>query len=100
MNINPRSIFQFLICFLVSSSLLAQTTSIKKSPPLSEATPQSVGISPERLKKLDAMLEESIKNEELPGLVALIVRNGMKVVQFGLADRQPTSDNMWIVAAK
>ena len=33
-------------------------------------------------------------------LEALIVRQGMKVVQFGLADRQPTSDNMWIVAAK
>ncbi|MCR9016840.1 serine hydrolase domain-containing protein [Aquiflexum gelatinilyticum] len=88
MNINPRSIFQFLLCFLVSSSLLAQTTSIKKSPPLSEAPPQSVGISPERLKKLDAMLEESIKNEELPGLVALIVRNGKIVYHSakGFAD--------------
>jgi CubicO group peptidase (beta-lactamase class C family) len=88
MKINPRSIFQFLLCFLVSSSLLAQTPSIKKSPPLSEATPQSVGISPERLKKLDAMLEESIKNEELPGLVALIVRNGKIVYHSakGFAD--------------
>ncbi|MCH6201040.1 beta-lactamase family protein [Aquiflexum sp. LQ15W] len=88
MNINPRSILPFLLCFLVSSSLLAQTPSIKKSPPLSEATPQSVGISPERLKKLDAMLEESIKNEELPGLVALIVRNGKIVYHSakGFAD--------------
>jgi CubicO group peptidase (beta-lactamase class C family) len=88
MNINPRSILPFLLCFLVSSSLLAQTTSIKKSPPLSEATAQSVGISPERLKKLDAMLEESIKNEELPGLVALIVRNGKIVYHSakGFAD--------------
>ncbi|MCL6259322.1 beta-lactamase family protein [Aquiflexum sp. TKW24L] len=67
---------------------MAQTTSLKKSPPLSEATPQSVGISPERLKKLDAMLEESIKNEELPGLVALIVRNGKIVYHSakGFAD--------------
>lgn len=88
MKINPKSIFQFLLCFMVSSSLLAQTTSIKKSPPLSEAAAQSVGISPERLKKLDAMLEESIKNEELPGLVALIVRNGKIVYHSakGFAD--------------
>ena len=88
MNINPRSIFQFLLCFLISSSLLAQTPSIKKSPPLSEASPQSVGISPERLKKLDAMLEESVKNEELPGLVAMIVRNGKIVYHSakGFAD--------------
>ncbi|MCS4434276.1 serine hydrolase domain-containing protein [Aquiflexum gelatinilyticum] len=88
MNINPRSILFFFLCFLVSSSLLAQTTSIKKSPPLSEAAAQSAGISTERLKKLDAMLEESIKNEELPGLVALIVRNGKIVYHSakGFAD--------------
>ena len=88
MNINPRSILHLLLCFLISSSLLAQTPSIKKSPPLSEASPQSVGISPERLKKLDAMLEESVKNEELPGLVAMIVRNGKIVYHSakGFAD--------------
>jgi CubicO group peptidase (beta-lactamase class C family) len=88
MNINPRSILHLLLCFLVSSSLLAQTPSFKKSPPLSEASPQSAGISTERLKKLDAMLEESIKKEELPGLVAMIVRNGKIVYHSakGFAD--------------
>lgn len=62
--------------FLLINLSFAQTPSQKKSPPLSEATPQSVGISPDRLKKLDAMLEESMKNDENPGLVALVARNG------------------------
>lgn len=86
-SIFKKSIFIFVFQFVCILGI-AQTTSIKKSPPLSEATPQSVGISPERLKKLDAMLEESIKNEELPGLVALIVRNGKIVYQSakGFAD--------------
>jgi CubicO group peptidase (beta-lactamase class C family) len=64
------------VLFLLINLSFAQTPSQKKSLPLSEATPQSVGISPERLKKLDAMLEESMKNEENPGLVALVARNG------------------------
>lgn len=61
---------------LIANPGWTQTASIKKSLPLSEASPQSVGISPERLKKLDAMLEEAIQNNEIPGLVALVARNG------------------------
>ncbi|MCH6232355.1 serine hydrolase domain-containing protein [Cognataquiflexum rubidum] len=86
------SIFKKFILVLVFPLVcmhgIAQTTSIKKSPPLSEAAAQSAGISPERLKKLDGMLEESVKNEELPGLVALIVRNGKIVYHSakGFAD--------------
>ena len=73
-----RASFTTILFFLISLTF-AQTPSQKKSPPLSEATPQSVGISPDRLKKLDAMLEESVESGEIPGAVALIVRNG-KVV--------------------
>ncbi|WP_194976797.1 serine hydrolase domain-containing protein [Aquiflexum lacus] len=73
-----RSCFTIILLFLINLTI-AQTHSQKKSPPLSEGTPQSVGISPDRLKKLDAMLEESVKSGEIPGMVALIVRNG-KVV--------------------
>jgi CubicO group peptidase (beta-lactamase class C family) len=76
-----------LLFFLIYIAI-AQTPSSKKSPTLSEATPQSVGISAERLKKLDAMLEEAVKNDEIPGLVALVARNGKIVYHTakGLAD--------------
>jgi CubicO group peptidase (beta-lactamase class C family) len=66
-----------LIIFALTS--FAQTPSLKKSPLLSEATPLSQGLSSEKLKMLDAMLEESVSSGEIPGVVALIVRNG-KVV--------------------
>ena len=68
-----------------------QTSSQKKSPPLSEATPQSVGISPERLKKLDAMLEEAIQKDEIPGLVALVARNG-KIVYHTAKGKADAAD--------
>ncbi len=53
--------------------LNAQT---KKSPLLAEAQPSAVGMSAERIKKIDQMLEEAISEGQVPGLVAMIVRNG------------------------
>jgi len=75
-----RAYFTLSLFFIINLTF-AQTSSQKKSPTLSEATPQSVGISPDRLKKLDGMLEESMKNDENPGLVALVARNG-KIVYY------------------
>ena len=67
---------------------VAQTTSIKFSPPLAEATPESVGISSERLARIDDMLEQAVSKEDLPGIVALIARNGKIVFHnaYGMAD--------------
>lgn len=46
------------------------------------------GISQERLVKLDAMLEEVIKKEQVPGLVAMVVKDGKIVYHSakGFAD--------------
>lgn len=68
----------------------AQTKSIKHSPPLSEASPSSVGISEERLKWVDNMLEQSVAEGDIPGAVALIARNGKIVYHkaFGMADTE------------
>ncbi len=71
---------------------IAQTPTQKKSLPLSESTPQSVGISPDRLKKLDAFLEESIKNGENPGLVALIAKKGKIIYHTAKGSSDATSD--------
>ena len=82
-----------LLLLLFSACVIsvgAQTTSIKKSPPLTEASPQSQGVSPERLDRIGAMCEAAIENGEVPGIVALVARNGKIVYHkaFGMADNQ------------
>jgi CubicO group peptidase (beta-lactamase class C family) len=77
-------------CLLLSHLLVAQTKSAKSTPPLSEGTPESVGFSAERLARLDNIFQQSITNNELPGIVALVARNGKIVYHkaFGMADNQ------------
>lgn len=81
---------KLLIVFLLvlSFSANAQTKSINKSPPLSAGTPESVSMSSERLERIDNMFTEAVSNNEIPGVVALIVRNGKIVYHkaFGMAD--------------
>lgn len=60
-----------LTCFLYS-----QTNSEQKTPPLSQGSPIAQGMSPERLSKIDAMLKTTVADGKLPGVVALIARNG------------------------
>ena len=77
---------------LISISLptLAQTRSTRKSPPLSEASPESVGMSSERLAELDTMCRQAIAKGDLPGVVALVVRNGKIIYNkgFGMAENE------------
>ncbi|MDP3435556.1 MAG: serine hydrolase domain-containing protein [Bacteroidota bacterium] len=82
-------IFTFLVLFIFTG-LTAQTKSQKKSPVLTEASPESVGISSERLARIDQMCAEAVKNGDVPGIVSLIARNG-KIVHwkaYGMADNQ------------
>jgi len=82
-------IFTFLVLFFFTG-LTAQTKSQKKSPVLTEASPESVGISSERLARIDQMCAEAVKNGDVPGIVSLVTRNG-KIVHwkaYGMADNQ------------
>jgi len=71
-------------------SINAQTKSIKNSPVLTEGTPESVGMSAERLARIETMCAEAVAKGEIPGIVALVARNGKIVYYkaFGKADSQ------------
>lgn len=82
----------FLTLFVVVSTvcLIGQTKSAQKSPVLTEGTPESVGLSAGRLARVDSMCANAVKNNEVPGIVSLVIRNG-KIVHwkaYGMADNQ------------
>jgi CubicO group peptidase (beta-lactamase class C family) len=84
----------------------AQTKSIQKSAPLTPATPESAGMSSERLDRIDAMCQEAVKSGDLPGIVALVARNGKIVFHeaYGMADntssRKMKEDDIFRIASQ
>ena len=82
----------FLILLLILSieGSNGQTKSIRKSLILTEGAPESVGMSAERLARIDSLCVRSVKNGDIPGVVSLIVRKGKIVFwkAYGMADNQ------------
>ena len=81
-----------LIAFLFGSSLslCAQTKSIKSSPALTESSASSVGMSSERLTRIETLCANAVADGEVPGIVALVAREGKIVFfkAFGKSDNQ------------
>ena len=80
-----------IILFMMASVTFTgagQTKSLKKSPPLKEAPPQEAGMSDERIARIDRMCSEAVDEGNLPGIVALVVRDGKIVLwkAYGMAD--------------
>jgi CubicO group peptidase (beta-lactamase class C family) len=79
-----------LMLLLFALISCTQPVAVKKTLPLSEASPESVGMSSERLARIDSMCQEAVAAGQIPGAVALVARNG-KIVYwkaFGMADNQ------------
>ncbi len=66
----------------------SQTASQKKSPFLTQGTPQNAGMSAQRLEIISEVLQEAVASDAIPGAVALVARNGKIVYHqaFGTAD--------------
>ena len=79
------------IALLLSLPVFAQQTARRSlSAPaskLSVATPESVGMSSERLAKIDEAVLESIGRKETPGAVVLVARKGRIVYRKAFGDR-------------
>lgn len=71
-----------------------------------KSIPESVGMSSSRLANLDSIFIQHIEQERIPGMVALIVRNGFVVYEkaFGNADPQTNepyqTDNIFRIASQ
>ncbi len=78
-----------LLCLFVFATK-GQTPSKMKSPVLMEGSANEVGLSPQRLAKIDAMLKETVESGKLPGAVALIARHGKIVFHkaYGMAENE------------
>ena len=100
-----KSILLF-VTVLFHLTLTAQTPSVKFSQPLSEGTPESVAMSSERLERIDKMLKKAVSEDDVPGIVALIARNGKVVFHnaYGMADnasgRRMKTDDIFRIASQ
>ena len=73
-------------CTLISRAVALQVLLVLTALPviaqsLSSATPESVGMASERLKRLDAVMSEYVDQKRIAGTIGIIIRNG-KVVYF------------------
>ena len=66
-----------VIVLLMTNSLFYKVhPQAQDNSSLFEASPQSAGISSTRLNKVNAMLQEAIAKDQIPGVVAIIVKDG------------------------
>lgn len=74
-----RSIFLNIVrlsIFIGSLAISAQTSSVTNSGRLETAVAEEVGISSERIQRIEGMLKAAIEKDQIPGAVALIARDG------------------------
>lgn len=80
----------FIVLLTIALTANCLPRSVNKSPLLSTGSPESVGMSKERLARIDAMCEQAVSQGDIPGVVALVARHGKIVYHkaFGMADNQ------------
>ncbi|MDN3670097.1 serine hydrolase domain-containing protein [Echinicola jeungdonensis] len=101
-----KKFFQIVFFSVLTLAVQAQTTSLQESKNLTIGSPESVGMSSERLARLDQMFESVIDNNQIPGAVALVAKDGKIVYHkaFGMADnslnRELKKDDIFRIASQ
>src|ERR1700757_3956831 len=61
---------------MLSLAVMVFATSVCRGQQLPTASPESVGLSSERLQRIAAAVDESIKNQQIAGAVTMVIRHG------------------------
>src|SRR4030095_14517385 len=92
-------------CFFSFFAILISILSVSQTAFLRSVNPETEGIFSERLKQIDANIDQWIKEEQLNGATAIILRNGKIVYykSFGFANKQQNipmkNDNIFRIAS-
>jgi len=83
---------------VLSALLLLGITSVSWGRYLPVAEPERVGMSKERLARVDAVIEKSIEDKEIPGAVLIVGRKGKIVYRKAYGDRmvEPRREKMTV----
>lgn len=74
---------------LAAILLLAAAVPLTGAAPLPSATPESVGMSSERLAKLGVAFQAAIAAREFPGVVIMVARDGKLIYSRALGELRP-----------
>ncbi len=79
-----------LLLVLIAFAGCSQSAKVTKPFSLTDGSPESVGMSADRLARIDSMLSGAVNKNKIPGAVALVARHGKIVFHkaFGMADNQ------------
>lgn len=74
----------------VAQAFPAHAQRVPATASMTEAVPGNVGMSVERLERIERMCEDAVEEGDVPGIVALVARHGKIVYHkaFGMADNQ------------
>jgi CubicO group peptidase (beta-lactamase class C family) len=99
-------ILMALVVGVTSSVAYAQTPAVPATSPASVKSLGTAGLASERTARIDRVLEEYVERNQLPGAVALVLRDGRPVYQkaVGWADkeagRRMTPDTIFRIASQ
>jgi len=72
------SLISFLLIALISGCDMVRV--YNEATTLTTVSPESVGMSSERISRIDSMCADAVAREKVPGIVALVARNGKVVL--------------------
>jgi CubicO group peptidase (beta-lactamase class C family) len=93
-----------VVAFAIASLAAAQSPSVARAPQRTRAI--ASGLSAERLARVDRVLQKYVDDNQVAGVVALVLRDGQPVYEraFGWsdkeADRRMTTDTIFRIASQ